>query len=44
VEGVLLRLSRRNVHGELVVREFEEGRVPSEKERKKYRVDRVIRK
>ncbi len=43
-EGVLLRLSRRNMHGELVVREFEEGRVPSEKERKKYRVDSLIRK
>ncbi len=44
VEGVLLRLSRRNMHGELVVREFEEGRVPSENERAKYRVDRLIRK
>ncbi len=44
VEGVLLRLSRRNMHGELIVREFEEGSVPSKKERKKYRVDRLIRK
>jgi hypothetical protein len=41
VEGVLLRLSRRNSLGELIVREFEEGHVPSEKDRKKYRVNKV---